>query len=72
MKVRSCLGQNDHEIVQFLMLGDIRKKGSKTATLDFQKVDFEPFRMVVRRVPWDSVLEGRESRKVGNSSRRKS
>ena len=34
--------------------------GSETATLDFQRADFELFRMLVGRVPWDSVLKGKE------------
>ena len=29
-------------------------------TLDFQRADFELFRTLVGRVPWDSVLKGKE------------
>ena len=48
MKVRSCLGQNDHRMVECSVLGEVRNEGSKTATLDFRRVDFELFRMLVQ------------------------
>jgi len=34
--------------------------GRKTANLDFWRVNFEPFRMLVGTVSWDSVLKGKE------------
>lgn len=34
---------------------------SKTATLDFQRVDFEPFGTQVGKVSWKSVLKGKEA-----------
>ena len=31
---------------------------SRTATLDFQRTDFNLFRTMVERVPWEVLLEG--------------
>jgi len=38
-KVGSCLGQSDHEMVEFLSLGEDRRAGSKTAALDIWKAE---------------------------------
>ena len=46
-------------MVEFSILGDVRRWGSKTATLDFRKVGFELFRMLVVRIPCYSVLKGK-------------
>jgi len=35
VEVRSCLGQNDHEVVEFSILGEVRIGDSKTATLGY-------------------------------------
>jgi len=51
-------------MVEFSILGDVRRWGSKTATLDFRKVGFELFRMLIGRVPWDSVLKGKGFQEV--------
>ena len=59
MKVGECLGQSDHEIVEFSNLGDVRRVSSKTAILNFKRVDFDLFRMLVAQVPWESLLKGR-------------
>ena len=72
MVVGNCLGQSDHEMVEFSILGEARKGTSKTAVLDFHRADFELFRTLVGRVPWEVVLKGRRARKAGHSSRRKS
>lgn len=59
VEVRSFLGQSDHETVDFSFLGDVRRRDSKTATLGFQKADFELFRILMERVPWDLVLKSK-------------
>ena len=59
MVVRSCLGQSNHEIVEFSILGDVRRVTSKTAILNFQKADFDLFRMLVARILWESLLKGK-------------
>ena len=58
-EVGSCLGQNVHKMAEFLILGEVRRGGSKTATLDLWRVDFELSRTLGRRVSWDSVLKGK-------------
>ena len=35
MDVRSCLGQSDHEMVEFSVLGEVRREDNKSAALDF-------------------------------------
>lgn len=59
MKVGDCLGQSDHEIVEFSILGDVRRVTSKTAILNFRRVDFDLFRTLVAGVPWESLLQGK-------------
>lgn len=44
----------------------------KTTTLDFWSVDFELFKMLVGKIPWESVLKSKGFRKAGCFSRRKS
>ena len=59
VKAGDFLGQCDHEIVEFSTLGDVRRVTSKTAILNFQRADFDLFRMPVARVPWESLLKGK-------------
>lgn len=56
--VRSCLQQSDRKMMDFT-LGEVRLEFRKTAALDFWRVDFELFRMSVRRIPCESVLKGK-------------
>ena len=69
-EVRSCLGQGDDEMAKFSILNEVRRGASKTATLDFQRANYELFRTLLGRIPWESVLKG--SKKAGQSSSRKS
>lgn len=47
-------------MVEFSVFGEVGGGvGNKTATLDFWRANFELFRTMVRRVPWDSVMKGR-------------
>ena len=48
-----------YDMSEFSILGEVRTGVSKTATLDFWRVDFELFRTLVGRVPWESVLKCR-------------
>lgn len=56
--VGGCLAHGDHKI----MLSSLRKgKGvSRTASLDFQRTRFGPFRNVVTRITWVAVLSSKE------------
>ena len=60
----SFLGQSDHKMVKFSVLGEVRKRVNKTATLVFWRADFELFRALVERVPWESVLKGKVIQEV--------
>ncbi|KAK4807146.1 hypothetical protein QYF61_018487 [Mycteria americana] len=57
--VGGCLGKSDHEMIEFLIRGEVRRGVSRTATLDFQRADFGLFRSLVDRVPWEAVLKGK-------------
>ncbi|KAK4822089.1 hypothetical protein QYF61_009726 [Mycteria americana] len=57
--VGGCLGQSDHEMIDFLILEGVRRGLCKTATLDFQRADFGLFRRLVDRVPWEAALKGK-------------
>ena len=58
VKAGDCLGQSDHETVEFSILGDVRRVTSKTAVLNVQRADFDLFRMLVARVPWELLFKG--------------
>ena len=72
MEVGGCLGQSDHDMIEFSILAGVRRENSKTVTLDFRRADFELFRRLVRGVPWGSVLESKGVQMAGCSLRRKS
>ncbi|KAK4806242.1 LOW QUALITY PROTEIN: hypothetical protein QYF61_013386 [Mycteria americana] len=57
--VAGCLGHSDHEMIEFLILGELRRGVSRTAPLDFPRADFGLFRGLVDRVPWEAVLKGK-------------
>jgi len=59
VKAGDSLRQSDHEIVEFSILGDIRRVTTKTAILNFQRADFDLFRMLVAEVPWELLLKGK-------------
>ena len=50
---------SDHEMIEFLIRGEAARGVSKTATLDFQRMDFGLFRRLVDRVPWEAALIGK-------------
>ena len=59
VEVRGCLGQSDHDMVEFSILGGVRRGNSKIATLDFRRADFELFGTLVGMAPWESILKGK-------------
>ena len=59
MEIGGCLGQSDHDMVEFSIPGGVRRGNGKTTTLDFWRADFELFRRLVEGVLWDSVLESK-------------
>ncbi len=57
VKVGGRLGQSDHEMLDFSILVEPWTGVSRTAILDFRRADFNLFRTMVERVPWEVVLE---------------
>ena len=57
VKVGGRLGHSDHEMLDFSILVETRRGVSGTAILDFWRADFNLFRTMVERVPWEVVLE---------------
>ncbi|KAK4825812.1 hypothetical protein QYF61_002417 [Mycteria americana] len=47
--VGGCLGQSDHEMIELLILGEVRNGINRTATLDFWRADSGLFRRLVDR-----------------------
>jgi len=68
VKAGDCLGQSNHKIVEFSILGDVRRMTSKTAILNFQRVDFD----LLQGSLGSCSLRVKGSRKPGCSSRWKS
>ena len=64
VKAGGRLGQSDREMLDISILAEPRRGVSRTATLDFRRVDFNLFRTMVERVPWEVVLEGMGAQKV--------
>jgi len=58
VNVGGRLGHSDHEMLDFSILVETRRGVSGTAILDFWRADFNLFRTMGERVPWDVVLEG--------------
>ena len=52
------LGHSDHKMIEFLIIGEVRRGVSRTATLDLQRADFGLFRRLIGRVPWEAVPKG--------------
>jgi len=41
--VGGSLGLSDHEMIEFLIRGEVKRGVSKTTTMDFWRADFGPF-----------------------------
>ena len=57
VKVGGRLGQSGHEMLDFSILVEPWRGVSRIATLDFWRADFNLFRTMVEKVPWEVVLE---------------
>ena len=57
VKVGGCLGHSDQEMLHFSILAAPQRWVIRTATLGFWRADFNLFRTMVERVPWEVVLE---------------
>ncbi|KAF4792858.1 hypothetical protein TURU_116628 [Turdus rufiventris] len=57
--VGGCLGHSDHEIIEFLIFGDIRRNTNRTFMLNFLRADFGLFRRLIQRVAWEAALKNK-------------
>ena len=55
------LGHHNHEMIEFLILGEVKRGVSRTATLDFQRTVFGLFRRLVDKSPLGGSPEGQRS-----------
>lgn len=67
MVEESHIGHRDQmtKRTEFLILGEVRRGISRTATLDFQRAEFGLLRKLVDIVSWEVVLNGKRVH-VGN------
>ena len=65
------LGHSDHEIIEFSILREARRGGSRTDILDFQRADFVLFGHLLERTPWETMLKGIGVQEGWGSLRRK-
>lgn len=56
--IRSCLEQSNHKMIELSILGEVRRKVSKTAALGFWRTDLELFSTLIGRVPLESGQRG--------------
>ncbi|RMC21283.1 hypothetical protein DUI87_02144 [Hirundo rustica rustica] len=61
VKLKSSLGCSDHEMVEFKILGAVRRSHSNSG---LQKTDFGLFRDLLVRVPWDKTLKRRGAQEI--------
>jgi len=57
--IGGCLGLSDHEMLEFSVHGEVKRRSSKTTTMDIWRADFGLFRTLVERVPWERVLKSK-------------
>lgn len=60
VKIGCHFGYSEHELIEFLILGNLRRSVNRIATLVFQREDFGLFRRLIDRVPWEAVLKGKK------------
>lgn len=53
--VRGHLGYSNHKIIELLILGEVRRRVSRAATL----ADSDLFRSLVDKLPWKAVLKSK-------------
>ena len=55
-KIGGSLGCSDHALVEFAVLRDMGQAKSKVRTLNFRKANFQLFKELVNRTPWETAL----------------
>lgn len=54
---KGCLGQRDHEMVR--VFNTWWCKEGHQQNLDFQRVDFDLFKTLIRKVPWEAAIKNK-------------
>jgi len=68
IKTGDSLGCSDHALVEFTVLRDMGKVRSIVRTLNFRKANFQLFKELVSRTPWETVLRDGGQNRDGRSS----
>ena len=59
IRTGGCPGCSDHAIVEFMLQRDMRQPKSKIRALNCRKADFQLFRELVNKTPWEIVFMGK-------------
>jgi len=57
--IGGCVWLSNHEMIEFLVRGEVKRGASKITTMDFWRANFGLFRMLVEKVAWERVLKGK-------------
>jgi len=66
---RGSLGCSDHALVDFTVLRDIGQTKTKIRPLSFRKADFQLFKELVNRTPWETALSDKGAEQSWKSLR---
>lgn len=61
VKTGGSLGCSDHALTEFVVLGNMDLAKSKVRTLNFERPNFQLFKDLVDRIPWNTVLGDRRA-----------
>ena len=53
------MGCSDQAMVEFMLQRDMRREKGRNRMLNFRKADFQLFRELVNKIPWETVLTGK-------------
>lgn len=53
------LRHSNHKIMEFSVSGGVKRRVSRTVTLDFEQADFGVFWKLVDRISWEAALKGK-------------
>jgi len=59
IKIGGSLGCSDHVLVELTLLREMGITKSIVRTLNFRRANFQLFKEIVRRTPWETVLRSR-------------
>jgi len=59
VKIGGSLGYSDHALVELTLLREMGITKSIVRTLNFRRANFQLFKEIIRRTPWETVLRDR-------------